>query len=136
MKIQDLHRFFQPLMQVDPYILRNRHHMTRVFLSHAHMYVSSEGKIQEIQAANPTEKEGQIDRTNIGKQTPSLNTPTAPQPRFLCPVTRSSEEDERLLQASTPRAQPVLVESSLRYSPWFHPLFFHFNKLIDISISY
>ena len=46
--------------------------MTRVFLSHAHMYVSSEGKIQEIQAANPTEKEGQIDRTNIGKQTPSL----------------------------------------------------------------
>lgn len=66
--------------------------MTIVFLSHASMYVSSEGKIQEIQAANPPKKEGQIDKTNIGKQSPSLNTPIAPQSRFLCPVTRSFEE--------------------------------------------
>ena len=87
-------------MQVVPYFLRNLHLMTIVFLSHAHRYVSSEGKIQETQAANPTKKEGQVDRTNIGKQTPSLNTPTAPQSRFLCPMTISSEEDERLIQAS------------------------------------
>lgn len=60
--------------------------MTIVSLSHAHMYVSSEGKIQEIQAANPTKKEGQIDRTNIGKQTPSLNTPTwLPSQGFFVP---------------------------------------------------
>lgn len=58
-------------MQIGPYFLSNLHHITIVFLSHAHMHILREGEIQQIQT-NPTEKEGQTDRKNIRKYVPLL----------------------------------------------------------------